>query len=138
MVRRSSNVALRVVLGLGAVCAVVMTLACERGNQKPIDIRDFSETARMNDSLQKLVPAGTTIAQAQTLMEQSGFKCDPARRSTITVDTVPGKLGAGPPRLECWNSNRFFPWFQHRDWTVVYRYDSAGIRDVTASYIIQP
>jgi len=106
------------------------------GDPKPIDIRDFSEARPVNDSHRRLVPLGTPVPRAQALMEQSGFKCDPAWHSTITV--VNGKLGSGPPTLECWNSNRIFLGLKHRDWTVVYRYDSAGVRDVTAGYIVQP
>ena len=125
----------RVALALGAL----VTLGCSQGGDpKPIDIRDFSEARPVNDSLKKLVPVGTPVPRAQALMEQSGFKCDPQMRSAITVDVVTGKLGSGPPTLQCWNSNRISLGRQHRDWTVVYRYDSAGVRDVTAGYIIQP
>jgi hypothetical protein len=125
----------RVAVALGAL----VTLGCSSGGDpKPIDIRDFSEARPVNDSLKKLVPVGTPVPRAQALMEQSGFKCDPQRRSAITVDVVTGKLGSGPPTLECWNSNRISLGLQHRDWRVVYRYDSAGVRDVTAGYIIQP
>ena len=125
----------RVALALGAL----VTLGCgSGGDPKPIDIRDFSEARPVNDSLKKLVPVGTPVPRAQAVMEQSGFKCDPQRRSAITVDVVTGKLGSGPPTLQCWNSNRISLGLQHRDWTVVYRYDSAGVRDVTAGYIIQP
>jgi hypothetical protein len=130
---RSGWKSLRVALALGTL----VSLACgSGGDPKPIDIRDFSEARPVNDSLKKLVPVGTPVPRAQALMEQSGFKCDPKRHSTITV--VNGKLGSGPPTLECWNSNRISLGLQHRDWHVVYRYDSAGVRDVTAGYIIQP
>jgi hypothetical protein len=124
---------MRIALVLGA-------LACGRGNdQKPIDIGDFTEAAPLNDSLRKLVPAGTPVPTAQALMEQSGFKCDPEFHSTITVDIAAGKLGSGPPRLECWASRRIPPlWFNHQDWTVVYEYDGARVRSVNASSIIQP
>ena len=126
---------MRFAFALGAL----VTLGCgSRGDPKPIDIRDFSEARPVNDSLKKLVPVGTPVPRAQALMEQSGFTCDPERRSAITVDVVTGKLGSGPPTLECWNSNRISLGLQHRDWRVVYRYDSAGVRDVTAGYIIQP
>ena len=125
----------RVAFSLGALAALGCT---SQGDPKPIDIRDFSEARPVNDSLKKLVPVGTPVPQAQALMEQSGFTCDPQRRSAITVDVVTGKLGSGPPTLECWNSNRISLGLQHRDWHVVYRYDSAGVRDVTAGYIIQP
>jgi hypothetical protein len=27
---------------------------------------------------------------------------------------------------------------RHRDWTVTFQYDSSGVRDIVASYIIQP
>jgi hypothetical protein len=131
--RSSEWKSVRVALALGAL----VTLGCgSRGDPKPIDIRDFSEARLVNDSLKKLVPVGTPVPRAQAVMEQSGFKCDPKRYSTITV--VNGKLGSGPPILECWNSNRISLGLQHRDWTVVYRYDSAGVRAVTAGYIIQP
>jgi hypothetical protein len=123
----------RVSVAVGALVALGCT---SRGDPKPIDIRDFSTAAHLNDSLTKLVPVGTSVPRAQAVMVQSGFKCDVARYSAIAV--VNGKLGSGPPTLECWNSNRIFPGLQHRDWTVVYRYDSAGVRDVTAWYIIQP
>jgi hypothetical protein len=123
----------RVAFALGALAALGCT---SQRDPKPIDISDFSEARPVNDSLKKLVPVGTPVPRAQALMEQSGFRCDPARYSTITV--VNGKLGSRPPTLECWNSNRISLGLQHRDWRVVYRYDSAGVRDVTAGYIIQP
>ena len=126
------------VLVVVVIGAVIILARRSGGDPKPVDIRDFGDAAPMNDTLQKLVPAGTPVPLAEALMHKSGFRCDPARRSTITVDVAKGKLGAGPPRLECWNSNRIFPGYQHRDWTVVYNYDTAGVRDVRASYIIQP
>jgi hypothetical protein len=103
---------------------------------KPVDIRDFSSGPALRDTLLRLVPRGTPVSRAQKLMEESGFKCD--QRAGIVMDPVARKLGSGPPHLECWNSNRIFPWYQHRDWTVSYRYDSAGVTDVIAGYIIQP
>jgi hypothetical protein len=119
-----------------AIGAVLILGARRRGDPKPVDIRDFGDAAPMTDTLQKLVPVGTPVPQAEALMHESGFRCDPALRARITV--VDGKLGSGPPQLYCWNSNRIFPWTNHRDWTVVYDYDSAGIRGVYASAIIQP
>lgn len=127
------------VIPVQLIVAFIAFLACscraERA-QKPVDIRDFRSGAVLRDTLQRLVPRGTPVSRAQTLMEESGFQC--GQRAGIVVDRVGGKLGSGPPYLECWNSNRIFPGFQHRDWTVVYRYDSAGVADVIAGYIIQP
>src|SRR5882757_6793626 len=111
---------LRIAIALGA-------LACGHGNdQKPINIRDFSESRPLRDSLLKLVPPRTSLAKANDVMVRSGFKCDTAFHATITV--VDGKLGSGPPDMYCWASNRRFTGFQKRVWTVVFLYDSAGIR----------
>ena len=96
------------VLVVVVIGAVIMLGRRSGRDPKPVDIRDFGDAAPMNDTLQKLVPAGTPVPLAAALMHKSGFRCDPARRSTITVDVAKGKLGAGPPRLECWNSNRIF------------------------------
>lgn len=135
---RDLSIGWKSVLVVVAIGAVLILGARRGGGPKPIDIRDFGDEGPMNDTLKKLVPIGTPVPRAEALMHQSGFRCDPARHSTITVDVTNGKLGSGPPTLECWNSNRIFPGYKHRDWTVVYKYDSAGVRGVNASYIIQP
>jgi hypothetical protein len=121
---------LRIAIVLGA-------LACGRGSdQKPINIRDFSESRPLRDSLLKLVPPGTSLAPALDVMVRSGFKCDTAFHATTLV--VDGKVGSGPPDMYCWASNRLFTGFQKRVWTVVFLYDSAGIRDVIPHGDIQP
>jgi hypothetical protein len=121
---------LRLAVALGA-------LACGHGNDhKPINIRDFSESRPLRDSLLKLVPLGTSLAPALDVMVRSGFKCDTAFHATITV--VDGKLGSGPPDMYCWASNRLFTGFQKRVWTVVFLYDSTGVRDVIPHGDIEP
>ena len=127
------------VIPVQLIVAFFAFLACgcraERA-PKPVDIRDFDSGAALRDTLQRLAPRGTLVSRAETLMEESGFQC--GQRAGIVTDPVAGKLRSGPPHLECWNSNRIFPGWQHRDWTVVYRYDNAGVTDVIAGYIIQP
>lgn len=113
-----------------------LACGCRERAPKPVEISEFSEGGELRDTLQRLVPRGTPVSRAQVLMEESGFKC--GQRAGIVVNQVAGKLGSGPPHLECWNSSRIFPGIQRRDWTIVYRYDSSGVTDVIAGYIIQP
>ena len=118
--------------------AVVLILACEpQGKPKPVDIADFDSDSAMTDTLRRLVPVGTPVATARSLMEASGLVCD-QRSETVKPDTMSGALGAGAPVLVCFGSKRFFPWVQHRDWSMRYSYDSTGVTGVLAGYIIQP
>jgi hypothetical protein len=113
-----------------------LACGCRERAPKPVEVSDFSEGGKLRDTLQRLIPRGAPISRAQALMEESGFKCD--QRAGTVVDLPAAKLGAGPPHLECWNSSRIMAGIQRRDWTVVYRYDSSGVTDVIAGYIIQP
>lgn len=118
--------------------AVTLGAACARKNPNPnyINIRDFDSDKALTDTLKNLIPPGTRVLVASEEMQSNGFKC--GERAGITVDTKTGTLGSGTPHLECWQSSPIKPGLQHRDWTVTFNYDSTGVRDVMAGYIIQP
>ena len=66
------------------LAVAVGALACGDGDdQKPINIRDFSEDRPLRDSLLKLVPPRTSLAQANDVMVRSGFKCDTAFHARV-------------------------------------------------------
>src|SRR5512132_143888 len=112
-----------------AVVVVLVAVACDRGRDpRPIRIGDFSSDQKLRDTLSRLVPAGTPLSAAQSLMERSGFEC--GNRAGIVVNPTTDKLSSGKPELQCWQSSRIFPGFKHRDWTITYRHDSSRVREV--------
>ncbi len=112
--------------------------ACSKKNSDPksINLRDFDSDKALTDTLKKWIPSGTPVLAASATMQANGFKC--GERAGITFDTTTGKPGSGTPHLECWQSSPIVPGLQRRDWTVTLNYDSTGVRDVHAGYIIQP
>ena len=94
---------------------VILALGCAKDrNPLRIHLRDFDNGPALADTLKRLVRPGTTI------------------------DTRSGKLGSGTPYLQCWQSTPINLGLQRRQWTVTFQYDSAGVRDLFAGYIIQP
>ena len=119
------------------IFVVLFAAGCSRGGErKPINISDYESGASLSATLKQLVPPGTPVARARSLMEESGFEC--GERAGIVVDQRAGRIGSGKPRLECWESSRIWPGLQRRDWTVVIRYDSSGVVESFGSFIIQP
>jgi hypothetical protein len=116
---------------------VLLALGCSR-NRDPhhIDIGDFDSGQALTDTLRKLLLPGIRVAAASEMMQRNGFIC--GDRAGTIVDLKTGKLGSGKPDLQCWQSSRIPPGFQRRDWTVTFKYDTSGIRDVFANFIIQP
>lgn len=128
-----SRSAVRCVTGIVAVLA----LGCARDRDPlRIHIRDFDSGTALSDTLKRLIRPGTRVSGAWEMMQGSGFKC--GERAGITVNTQTGKLGSGTPHLECWHSSPISLGLQRRQWTVVFQYDSSGVRDISAGYIIQP
>lgn len=101
-----------------------------------IHLRDFDNGPALTDTLQRLVRPGTQLNAVWEIMQGNGFKC--GERAATTIDTKAGKLGSGPPYLQCWQSTPVSLGLQRREWTVTIRYDSTGARDLSAGYIIQP
>lgn len=129
----ASRPAVRYVAGIAAVLA----LGCARDRDPHrIHIRDFDSGTTLADTLKRLIRPGTRVSTAWEAMQGNGFKC--GERAPITVDTRAGKLGSGTPHLECWQSSPINLGLQRRDWTVTFQYDSSGVRDIYAGYIIQP
>jgi len=124
---------------LARLTALVLVLAagCKKNpDPRYIDISDFNSGKQLTDTLKRLIPVGTRLPIVWETMQTSGFKC--GERSLTTVDTVTRKLGSGAPYLECDNSSRINYGLQRRMWTVEFHYDSAGVKDILAGYIIQP
>jgi hypothetical protein len=131
--RMPSFPAMRFVTGFLAVLA----LGCARDRDPlRIHIRDFDSGPALTDTLKKLLGPRMRVSGAWEMMQGNGFKC--GERAGITVDTKAGKLGSGPPYLQCWQSSPIAFGLQRRDWTVTFKYDSSGVRDIYAGYIIQP
>jgi hypothetical protein len=116
---------------------VLLALGCKK-NPDPlyIDISDFNSGKQLTDTLKRLIPVGTRVPLAWQTMQTSGFKC--GESSLTTVDTTTHKLGSGAPYLECGISSRIDFGMRRRVWTVEFHYDSAGVKDILAGYMIQP
>ena len=115
----------------------VLALGCARDRDPlRIHIRDFDSGTALSDTLKRLIRPGMKVSGAWEVMQGNGFKC--GERAGITIDARAGKLGSGTPHLECWHSSPISLGLQRRQWTVVFQYDSSGVRDITAGYIIQP
>lgn len=116
----------------------LLVSACSKKNPDPnfINIQDFDSDKALTDTLRKMIPPGTRVLVASEAMQSKGFKC--GERAPMTVDTKAGTLGSGTPHLECGQSSPIEGGLRHRDWTVTFDYDSAGVRDVQAGFIIQP
>jgi hypothetical protein len=115
----------------------LFALGCKKNpDPRHIDLGDFNSGKQLSDTLKKLVPPGTRVLLASEVMQINGFTC--GERSGITVDVNKGELGSGKPYLECYNSTRIDLGLKRREWTVKFNYDSAGVQDVVAGYIIQP
>jgi hypothetical protein len=116
---------------------VLLALGCS-GNRDPhhLDIGDFDSSQALTDTLKKLLLPGVRVSAASEMMQRNGFIC--GDRAATLVDLKTGKLGSGRPDLQCWQSSRIPPGLQRRDWTVTFKYDTSGIRDVFANFIIQP
>ena len=123
----------RCVIALVAILAIGCT---KDRDPMRIHLRDFDNGPALADTLKRLVPPGTSLNAAWEIMQKSGFKC--GERAGITVDTKAGALGSGTPYLQCWQSTPINLGLQRRQWTVTFQYDSAGVRDLFAGYIIQP
>ena len=131
--------AMRIIAVFFAVLALGATALgrCQRDRDPlRIHIRDFDSEAALSDTLRKLIPPGMRVSGAWEMMQSNGFKC--GERAATTIDAKAGKLGSGPPYLQCWQSSPIYLGLKHRDWTVTFHYDSSGVRDLRASYIIQP
>ena len=125
--------AVRCVTGLVAVLA----LGCARDRDPlRIHIRDFDSGTALSDTLKRLIRPGTQVSGAWEVMQGNGFKC--GERAGTTFDTRAKKLVSGRPHLECWQSSPITLGLQRREWRVVFQYDSSGVRDISAGYIIQP
>jgi len=123
----------RYVTGIIAVFA----LGCARDRDPMrIHIRDFESGTVLADTLKRLITPGIRVAAAWEMMQGNGFKC--GERAGTTFDARAGKLGSGTPYLQCWQSSPMYLGLKRRDWTVNLQYDSSGVRDITAGYIIQP
>ena len=128
-----SRSAVRCVTGIVAVLA----LGCARDrNPLRIHIRDFDSGTALSDTLKRLIPPGMKVSGAWEVMQGNGFKC--GERAGTTFDTRAKKLGSGTPHLECWQSSPITLGLQRREWRVVFQYDSSGVRDISAGFIIQP
>lgn len=120
------------------VAALALLAASCRKNPDPrhIDLDDFSSGKQLTDTLKKLIPPGTRVVLASEVMQSNGFKC--GERAGITVDVNTSKVGSGKPYLECWKSTRIDLGLKRREWSVQFKYDTAGVQDIIAGYAIQP
>jgi hypothetical protein len=117
--------------------AAILAIGCGKDRDPMrIHLRDFDNGPALADTLKRLVPPGTSLNAAWEIMQKSGFKC--GERAGTTIDTTAGKVGSGTPYLQCWESTPINLGLKRREWTVTFQYDSAGVRDVRAGYIIQP
>ena len=117
--------------------AAILALGCAKDRDpRRIHLRDFDNGPALADTLQRLERPGTRLNAAWEIMQGNGFKC--GERAGTTIDTRTGTLGSGTPYLQCWQSIPINLGLQRRQWTVTLQYDSAGVRDVSAGYIIQP
>ena len=129
----SSRPLMRYVTGI----VVVLTLGCARDRDPMrIHIRDFESGPVLADTLKRLITPGIRVAAAWEMMQSNGFKC--GERAGTTFDVQARKLGSGTPYLQCWQSSPMYLGLKRRDWTVNLQYDSSGVRDITAGYIVQP
>ena len=120
---------------IGIVAVLALGCAKDRDPHR-IHLRDFDSGTALSDTLKRFIPPGTRLSTVWEAMQGNGFKC--GERAPITVDTRAGKLGSGTPHLECWQSSPINLGLQRREWTVTFQYDSSGVRDIYAGYIIQP
>lgn len=120
-----------------AALVALLALGC-RKNPDPshISLGDFASGNQLSDTLGKLIPVGTRIPVAWEMMHRNGFVC--AERAPTTVDLKTKTLGSGEPNLECYKSSRMNLGLQRRDWTVVFAFDTTGIKGINSGYIIQP
>ena len=119
------------------VLFALLALSCARDRDPlRIHIRDFNSGTELSDTLKKLIRPGMRVSGAWEMMQSNGFKC--GERAATTFDAKARKLGSGPPYLQCWQSSPVDMGMRHRAWTVTFQYDSTGVRDISAGYIIQP
>lgn len=124
-------------LSRAAAIAAVLALGCNN-NRDPnhIELGDFVSGNQLSDTLRKLIPAGTRVPAVWEMMQGNGFDC--GERRPITVDLKANKLGSGKPDLECYQSTRINFGLRKRRWTVVFGYDTTGVRTINSGYDIQP
>ena len=120
-----------------AVFAVLLLAGCKRDRDpRHFDLGDFNSGKQLTDTLTRLLPPGTRLNLVWEVMQGNGFGC--GERAATTVDIQKGTLGSGKPYLECYKSTRIDLGLKRRDWTVMFNYDSSGVRDINSGYIIQP
>jgi hypothetical protein len=127
------------VASLGRVAAIIALLALGcRKNPDPshIELGDFVSGNQLNDTLRKLIPAGTRLPRVWEMMQTNGFGC--GERAPTTVDLKTSTLGTGQTHLECYQSTRTNFGMRRRDWTVVFEHDTSGVTGINSGYIIQP
>jgi len=120
-----------------AALVALLALGCGK-NPDPnhLALGDFVSGNQLSDTLRKLIPVGTRIPVATEMMQRNGFVC--GERAPIKVDVKTRTLGSGKPNLECYKSSRLNLGMQRRDWTVVFAFDTTGIKGLNSGYIIQP
>jgi hypothetical protein len=117
--------------------AALLALACKKNpDPRYIDISDFNSGNQLTDTLERIVPVGTRVPVAWETMQANGFAC--GQRAATIVDLKTDKLGTGKPYLECYASNRIDFGLHHRDWTVHFDFDTAGVSGISSGYTIQP
>ena len=119
--------------------AALVTLLALGCTTKPdsgyIDLDDFDSGKQLADSLKRRIPAGTQVTEATETMEASGFKC--WQLAPTVFDRETRQLGSGKPYLECYRSWPIELGTSRRAWAVDFRYDTAGVTDISAGYIHQ-
>lgn len=124
-------------LSRAAALVALLALGC-RKNRDPshIDLGDFVSGNQLSDTLRKLIPVGSRVPVVWEMMQRNGFGC--GERAATTVDLKTNTLGSGTPHLECYQSTRINFGMRRRDWTVVFDYDTTGVKAINSGYIIQP
>lgn len=120
-----------------AALVALLGLGCKKDpNPNHISLGDFVSGNQLSDTLRKLIPVGTRIPIVWEMMQGNGFGC--GQRAATTVDLKTNALGSGTPHLECYQSTRINFGLRRRDWTVVFDYDSTGVKGINSGYIVQP
>jgi hypothetical protein len=118
-----------------AALVALLALGCAKKDPDPnhFKLADFHTDKQLTDTLKRLIPTGMREAAAWEMMQGNGFKC--GERSATIVDRQTGTLGSGNPDLVCGRSTRINFGLRHRQWTVVFKLDSARVTDVSAGPI---
>ena len=115
----------------------LLTLGCAKDpDPNHFKLAEFHSGKQLTDTLKRLIPNRAAEARVWEMMQGNGFKCA-ERPAGIVVDRQTGKLGSGKPNLECYQSTRINFGLRHRQWTVVFKLDSARVSAISAGYIYQ-